>query len=100
MKDKRKKQKILGVLDAVAVAIAIAAGIMNFVQTGDREWICWAIIVILLYLRAWRAQASLQVEKVASETWRILYEKTSNQVLDLAWEIEQMREKHTGEDEE
>ena len=99
MKDKQKKQKALGVMDVLAVAIVIAAGIMNFATTGDRDWICWVIVVILLYLRVWMVLDALRREKDMSKTWRVLYEKASNQVLDLAWENEQMRVKHTGEDE-
>lgn len=100
MKDKRKKQKILDVLDAVVAALTIAVGIMNFTMTGDWKWICWVVIVACLYVRAWMALDALRREKDASETWRILYEKASNQVLDLAWENENLRVKHTGEDEE
>lgn len=99
MKDKRKKQKILAVMDAVAAALAIVAGSMNFAATGDWRWICWVVIVILLYLRVWMALDALRREKDMSETWRVLYQKTSNQVMDLAWENEQMRTKHTKEDE-
>lgn len=99
MKDKRKKQKFLGVMDVLAAAIVIAAGIMDFATTGDRDWICWAVIVILLYLRVWMTKDALRRTEAEAETWRVLYQKTSNQVLDLAWENEQMRVKHTGEDE-
>ena len=99
MKDKRKKQKVLAVLDAVAVAMAIADGSVNFEETGNWKWICWVIVVILLYLRVWMALDALRRTEAEAETWRVLYNKTSNQVLDLAWENEQMRVKHTGEDE-
>ena len=99
MKDKRKKQKILAVMDAVAAALAIVAGSMNFTATGDWKWICWVVIVILLYLRVWMALDALRREKDMSENWRVLCQKASNQGLDLAWEIEQMRVKHTKEDE-
>ena len=99
MKDKQKKQKVIGVMDVLAVAIVIAAGIKNFATTGDRDWICWVIVVILLYLRVWMALDALRRTEAEAETWRVLYQKSSNQVLDLAWENEQMRVKHTGEDE-
>lgn len=99
MKDKRKKQKVLDTLDAVAAAMAIVDGGMNFATTGDWKWICWAVIVILLYLRVWMALDAQRRAEDMAETWRVLYEKSSNQVLDLAWENEQMRVKHTGEDE-
>ena len=98
MKDKRKKQKVLGVMDVLAVAIVIAAGIVKFATTWDRDWICWVIVVILLYLRVWMALDALRRTEAEAETWRVLYQKTSNQVLDLAWENEQMRVKRTGED--
>lgn len=99
MKDKRKKQKILAVMDAVAAALAIVDGSMNFEMSGDWKWICWVVIVACLYVRMWIVQGALRQEKDMSETWRVLYQKASNQVLDLAWENEQMRVKHTGEDE-
>ena len=99
MKDKRKKQKILAVMDAVAAALAIVAGSMNFATKGDWKWICWVVIVISLYLRVWMVLDALWRTEDEAETWRMLYQKTSNQVLDLAWENEQMRVKHTGEDE-
>lgn len=85
-------------MDVLAAAIVIAAGIMNFATTGDRDWICWVIVVILLYLRVWMALDALRRTEAEAETWRVLYQKTSNQVLDLAWENERMRVKHTGED--
>lgn len=85
-------------MDVLAAAIVIAAGIMNFATTGDRDWICWVIVVILLYLRVWMALDALRRTEAEAETWRVLYQKTSNQVLDLAWENEQMRAKRTGED--
>ena len=99
MKDKRKKQKIPAVMDAVAAALAIVAGSMNFSTTGDWRWICWVVIVILLYLRVWMALDALRQEKDMSETWRVLYQTASTLVLDLAWKNEQMRAKHTTEDE-
>lgn len=99
MKNKQKKQKVLAVLDAVAVAIVIADGSVNFAETGNWKWICWVVIVILLYLRVWMTQDALRRTEAEAETWRVLYQKTSNQVLDLAWENERMRVKHTGENE-
>lgn len=99
MKDKRKKQKILAVMDAAAAALAIVAGSMNFAATGDWRWICWVLIVICLYVRVWMALDAQRRAEDTAETWRVLYQKASNQVLDLAWENEQMRVKHTGEDE-
>lgn len=99
MKDKRKKQKILETLDCVAAAMTIAVGIMNFTMSGDWKWICWVVIVACLYVRMWIEQGALRRTAAEAETWRVLYQKASNQVLDLAWENEQMRVKHTGEDE-
>lgn len=100
MKDKRKKQKVLDTLDCLLAAMTIAVGIMNFTMSGDWKWICWVVIVACLYMRMWIVQGELRLTEVEAETWRVLYQKTSNQVLDLALENEQMREKHTGEDEE
>lgn len=99
MKDKQKKQKILETLDCVVAAMTIAVGIMNFTVSGDWKWICWVALVTVLYVRVWMTQDALRREKDMSEIWRVLYQEKSNQVLDLAWENEQMRVKHTGEDE-
>lgn len=68
MKNKQKKQKFLGVMDVLAAAIVIAAGIMNFATTGDMDWICWVIVVILLYLRVWMALDALRRTEVEAET--------------------------------
>ena len=100
MKDKRKKQKVLDTMDCLVAAMTIAVGIMNFTMSGDWKWICWVVIVACLYVRMWIVQGALRRAEDMAETWRVLYQKTSNQVLDLAWENEQMREKQTGEDEE
>lgn len=99
MKDKQKKQKILETLDCVVAAMTIADGIMNFETAGDWKWICWVVIVACMYVRIWIVQEALRRTKAEAETWWVLYQKASNQVLDLAWENEQMRVKHTGEDE-
>lgn len=99
MKDKQKKQKILETLDCVVAAMTIAVGIMNFTVYGDWKWICWVAIVACLYVRIWIVQEALRRKEAEAETWRVLYQKTSNQVLDLAWENENLRAKHTKEDE-
>lgn len=87
-------------LDIMCVVMTISSGVSQFLESRNWVFICWVVIVLCLEVRIWLTQDVLRREKDASETWRVLYQKTSNQLLDLAWENEQMREKHTGEDAE
>lgn len=99
MKKPEKKRRVLAWMDIAAAVIATTAGVSHFLESRDWVWICWVVIVLCLELRLWVVQDALRREEAMSETWRVLYQKASNQVLDLAWENEQMRVKHSGEDE-
>ena len=99
MKDKQKKQKILDVLDRLVAAMTITAGIMNFTMSGDWRWIGWVVIVIAPYLRVWMVLDAQRRAEEKAETYFKLYNRASMDLMDLAWENEQIREKHTGEDE-
>lgn len=84
-------------LDIMCVVLTIASGVSQFLKSRNWTFICWIVIVLCLEVRIWLTQDALRREKDASETWRVLYQKTSNQVLDLAWENEQMRKREDAE---
>ena len=98
MKKNDKRRMAMAWMDITCVVLTIVSGISHFLESRNWAWICWVVIVLCLEVRIWLTQDALRREKDASETWRVLYQKASNQVLDLAWENEKMREKHTGED--
>lgn len=91
MKDVKKK-KALVALDTLAAALTVAAGIINFAGSGDWKWICWVTIVVGLYLRLWLKLGALRRKADESETWRELYQKEADKVLDMAWQAERNRE--------
>lgn len=99
MKKNDKRRMAMAWMDITCVVLTIVSGISHFLESGNWEWICWLVIVLCLEVRIWLTQDALRRTEAEAETWRVLYQKTSNQVLDLAWENERMRVKHTGENE-
>lgn len=99
MKRNDNRWQAMAGLDIMCVVLTISSGVSQFLKSQNWVFICWVVIVLCLEVRIRLTQDALRREKDMSETWRVLYEKASNQVLDLEWENEQMRVKHTGEDE-
>lgn len=97
MKKNDKRRRVLAGLEIVGVALTIAAGTVNFAGTRDWKWICWIVIVLCLELRIWLAQDALRRKEDEAETWRVLYNKANTQMLDLAWENENLRKREDGE---
>ena len=98
MKKNDKRRWEMAGLDIMCVVLTISSGVSQFLKSQNWIFICWVVIVLCMEVRIWLTQDALRREKDASETWRVLYQKTSNQMLDLAWENEQMRAKNTGEE--
>lgn len=91
MKNVNKRRKVMLVMDLVALAVAISAGIWNYVSSGDWKWLCWVMIVVFLVVRVWIVLDAYRRVKAEAETWRVLYQKEADMALDLAWQMETMR---------
>lgn len=77
-------------LEAVVCALAVVSGVCHYIRSGDWSWLLWVAIVICCCARCMiTVKANEKLEREA-EMWRVLYQKKSNEILDLAWEIDRM----------